>query len=111
MGKWLSTLKPEFPTYLGKSTARTAKTTAGDFCQLVQHYGIDRQFLLTIEEIMAGLDADDLAELETLDRHNKQTWAEMLAHRLCKGRTTTPAGTAEGERQPGRQQQDTRTND
>jgi len=91
MGKWLSTLKSEFSTSLRNSTDRTAKTTAGDFCQLVQHYGIDRQFLLTIEEIMAGLDADDLAELETLDRHNKQSWAEMLAQRLCKERTTSTA--------------------
>jgi hypothetical protein len=96
MGKWLSTLKPEFSTYLGKSTDRTAKTTAGDFCQLVQHYGIDRQFLLTIEEIMAGLDADDLTELETLDRHNKQTWAELLAHRLCKGRSAANVGNQPG---------------
>jgi hypothetical protein len=87
MGKWLLTLKPEFSTSLRNSTDKTDNATAGDFCQLVQHYGIDRQFLLTIEEIMAGLDADDLAELETLDRHNKQSWAEMLAHRLCKGRT------------------------
>ena len=94
MGKWLSTLKPEFSTYLEKSTDRTAKTTAGDFCQLVQHYGIDRQFLLTIEEIMAGLDANDLVELETLDRHNKQSWAEMLAHRLCKDRKAAPTTSA-----------------
>jgi hypothetical protein len=43
---------------------------------------------------MGGLDADDLAELETLDRHNKQTWAELLAHRLCKERTTAPVRTA-----------------
>jgi hypothetical protein len=92
MGKWLSTLKPEFSTYLEKSTDKAIQNpSAGDFCQLVQHYGIDRQFLLTIEEIMAGLDADDLAELETLDRHNKQTWAELLAYRLCKGRTAAPA--------------------
>ena len=94
MGKWLSTLKPEFPTYLEKGTDKTDKTPAGDFCQLVQHYGIDRQFLLTIEEIMAGLDADDLAELETLDRHNKQTWAEMRAYRLCKDRKAAPTASA-----------------
>ena len=41
---------------------------------------------------MAGLDADDIACLPTLDRSEKQIWAEMLADRLTRGRTVEPSG-------------------
>jgi len=34
--------------------------------------------------LLAELDAKDLECLESLDRYNKQIWAELLAHRLCK---------------------------
>ena len=57
-----------------------------NFCQLVRHYGADRQCLLSYEEIMTGLDDDDIACLETLDRHDKQVWTELLANRLTSQR-------------------------
>ena len=57
------------------------------FCRLVRHCGTDYQFLLTIEEIEAELSAEDRAELETLDPHNRRVWAELLAYRLTKDRT------------------------
>lgn len=108
MGKWLSQLRSDYseslgpptaktakttlddceknPVLLGQGTAKTAKTPVSNFCQLVRHYGADHQCLLSYEEIMAGLDADDIASLMCLDRHNKQVWAELLAHRLVRER-------------------------
>ncbi len=108
MGKWLSQLRSIYPESLGPPTAKTAKTTLGDgeknpvllgqgtaktaktstsnFCQLVRHYGADHQCLLSYEEIMAGLDADDIACLMHLERSEKQVWAELLAHRLVRER-------------------------
>ncbi len=108
MGKWLSQLRSNYPETLGPPTAKTAKTTLDDdeknsvlleqgtaktvktpvsnFCQFVRHFGADHQCLLSYEEIMAGLDADDIVCLMTLDRHNKQVWAELLAHRLVRER-------------------------
>ena len=32
------------------------------------------------------LGADDIVSLKRLDRHNKQVWAELLAHRLVRER-------------------------
>ncbi len=108
MGKWLSQLRSNYseslgqgttktvkttlddseknPVLLGQGTAKTTKTSTSNFCQLVRHYGADHQCLLSYEEIMAGLDADDIVCLMTLDRHNKQVWAELLAHRLVRER-------------------------
>jgi hypothetical protein len=58
-----------------------------NFCQLVQHYGADRQRLLSYEEILAGLDDDDVEDLLNLNSHDKQVWAELLAYRLTSRRT------------------------
>jgi len=92
MGKWLSGLSTKYPEPLGHSTDKTDKTPVRNFCQLVRHYGADRSCLLSYEEIMAELDADDIACLPTLDRHDKQVWAEMLADRLTRIRTVEPGG-------------------
>ena len=62
----------------------TARTPISKFCQLVRHYGTDHQRLLSYEEIMVELDADDIAFLQHLERHNKQVWAQLLAHRLTR---------------------------
>ena len=95
MGKWLSQLRSNYSESLGQGTAKTAKTPISNFCQLVRHYGADHQFLLSYEEIMAGLDADDIASLMRLDRHEKRVWAELLAHRLTRDRTVAPGGRLE----------------
>ncbi len=71
---------------LGQGTAKTAKTPISNFSQLVRHYGADHQCLLSYEEIMAGLNADDIACLMHLERSEKQVWAELLAHRLVRER-------------------------
>ena len=108
MGKWLSQLRSDYSESLGQGTTNTAKTTLDDdeknsvlleqgtaktakssisnFCQIVRHYGADHQCLLSYEEIMAGLDADDIACLMHLERSEKQVWAELLAHRLVRER-------------------------
>ena len=67
-------------------TDNTARTPISKFCQLVRHFGADHQRLLSYEEIMVELDADDIASLQHLDRHNKQVWAQLLAHRLTRSR-------------------------
>ncbi len=106
MGKWLSGLESKYPDSLGHGTAKTAKTNfmsgkeitesledvtdkttktpVSSFCQLVRHYGAHRQRLLSYEEIMVELDADDLKELEHMGRRDRQIWAEMLADRLVR---------------------------
>jgi hypothetical protein len=103
MGRWLTGLESKYSDSLGQGTAKTAKTTVrgghkfpdhlkkvtdktpvSRFCQLVRHYGADRQRLLSYEEIMVELDADDLKELEQTDRRDRQIWAEMLADRLTR---------------------------
>ena len=108
MGKWLSQLRSNYseslgqgttktvkttlddseknPVLLGQGTAKTTKTSIGNFSQLVRHYGADLQHLLSYEEIMAGLNADDIACLMHLERSEKQVWAEMLAYRLVRER-------------------------
>jgi hypothetical protein len=57
-----------------------------NFCQLVRHHAADRQCLLSYEEILAGLDDDDMEDLLNLDRQEKQVWAELLAHRLTRSK-------------------------
>jgi len=106
MGRWLTGLESKYSDSLGQGTAKTAKTTFGaghkipnyledvtdktaktpvsNFCQLVRHYGADRQRLLSYEEIMVELDADDLKELEHTEKRDRQIWAEMLADRLTR---------------------------
>ncbi len=84
MGKWLSQLRSNYSESLGQGTAKTSKTPIRIFCQLVRHFGADHQILLSYEEIIAGLDADDIACLPNLDRREKQVWAEMLAYRLTR---------------------------
>ena len=108
MGKWLSQLRSNYSESLGQGTTKTVKTTLDDgeknpvlleqgttkttktpisnFSQLVRHYGADHQCLLSYKEIMAGLNADDIACLLHLERSEKQAWAEMLAHRLVRER-------------------------
>ncbi len=109
MGKWLSQLRSNYSESLEQGTAKTAKTPITTFCQLVRHYGADHQFLLSYEEIMAGLDADDIVCLLSLDRCGKQEWAELLAHQLTRGRTVAPGGRGIAGKPPERQQQATMT--
>ena len=66
--------------------ASSSRVTA-DFLQLVRIFGVcENQLLLEDEVILAALDADDLKELSHLDRHDKQVWAQLLAHRLTRSR-------------------------
>jgi hypothetical protein len=67
-------------------TDKAARTPVSNFCQLVRHYGADHQRLLSYEEIMVELDADDIACLQHLDRHDKQIWAQLLADRLTRSK-------------------------
>jgi hypothetical protein len=56
-----------------------------DFLRLVRITGAcEHQVLLEDEAILAALDADDLTELSQLDLHDKQIWAQLLAHRLTR---------------------------
>jgi hypothetical protein len=58
-----------------------------NFVKLVQAFAVcDYAALLDESEIRAELDADDLADLRTLDRFDLQCWAGMLAYRLTAER-------------------------
>ena len=60
-----------------------------NFVDLVRaNCACDHQRVIDDGIILAELDADDIACLLTLDRHNKRIWAEMLADRLCNRGTT-----------------------
>lgn len=101
-------------------TAKTENThdpsITSKFVQLVRITGIcERGFAIDERTILTELDADDLAELTTLDTYNKQCWAQLLAHRLCDiregKRPPRPRGSAGGQRQPGRHPNDNQDDD
>jgi gluconate kinase len=52
------------------------------FIDLVRRYGADHGASLDSDQIMAELDADDRADLQTSSDEDRQEWAELLAHRL-----------------------------
>lgn len=56
-----------------------------DFIDLVRATAAcEHQRLLHRQQIAAELDADDLAELRTNTREDRQEWAELLAWRLTR---------------------------
>ena len=84
------------------------------FARLVQAYGTSRGFLFELDTIAAELDEDDVKDLEHLERHHKQSWATMLAHRMAEerlARWSHPAAGAEQTPPPGRHSEDTTTNE
>lgn len=61
-----------------------------NFTQLVQSFGIHEHGLLfDTRTILGELDADDIECLLHTDVGERQEWAELLAHRLYRERTST----------------------
>ena len=56
------------------------KTRCNELFAVLRHV----QHLPSNGEIMLKLDADDVACLQHLDRHNKQVWAQLLADRFTR---------------------------
>jgi hypothetical protein len=70
-----------------KSPSSVDRQLVDDFLRLVRVTGVCEHGLLIDDElILAELSADDLAELAELKRPDKQSWAQMLAYRLCMQR-------------------------
>lgn len=68
----------------GVEAKNTDFIAVGNFVDLVRATSAcDHQRVIDADIILAELDADDLKELDTMDRHDKQVWAGLLAHRLC----------------------------
>ena len=70
-----------------KNTEKTLNTpdphVTNNFIRLVRITAIcERALYLDDDTILRELDADDLAELTTLETWDKQNWATLLAHRL-----------------------------
>ena len=96
MGKWLESIRAENSVFLEVGTDKTDKSppeaangsinVAEKFANLVRAFGVSHGILLDHSTILAELDADDLKCLESLDTHNKQVWAELLAFRLTQSR-------------------------
>ena len=59
------------------------RTPESAFVELVRKHGANHGASLDSDQIMAELSASDRAELQTSTDDDRQTWAEMLAHRLC----------------------------
>jgi hypothetical protein len=69
----------------GVEAKNTDFNAVGNFVDLVRATSAcDHQRVIDADIILAELDADDIACLPTLDRHDKQVWSGLLAHRLCK---------------------------
>ncbi len=69
----------------GVEAKNTDFIAVGNFVDLVRATSAcDHQRVIDADIILAELDADDLKELGDIDRHNKQVWSGLLAHRLCK---------------------------
>ena len=90
MGKWQEKLsaaaRAECTAKTAKSPTESSRATA-DFLRLVRIIGVcERGLLIDDEIILAELGADDLRELVKADRINRQTKAQVLAHKLCDER-------------------------
>lgn len=71
----------------GAEEKNTDFNAVQNFVALVRATGVcNHQLVIDDNIILAELDADDLKELGEINRHNKQVWAELLAHRLCSMR-------------------------
>ena len=68
------------------ATLSTQPGCALKFADLVRAFGTSWGFLFDVETILAELNQEDVAELETLGRHRIQSWAQMLAYRLSAER-------------------------